>query len=1102
MAETTPFDGEAEAERRIAAEAEAQTGFLDLTQLGLRRLPDSLFRLTHLRRLHLGRRLTRGREEWLLDRDFEGPANEIAAELACLGALPELEALSILGVTCKSLDFVTALPGLHWLDYSHTHVTDLGPLSGLTALQSLDCSFTPVSDLGPLSGLTALQSLHCSNTPVSDLGPLSGLAALQSLTCSQAQVSDLGPLSGLTALQSLSCSNTHVSDLGPLSGLTALQLLTCSGTHVLDLGPLSGLTALQSLICSHTQVSDLGPLSSLTALQFLMCWGTQVSDLGPLSGLTELRWLDCWNTHVSDLSPLSGLTTLQSLDCSKTQVSDLGPLSSLTALQSLECSNTHVSHLGPLSSLTALHNLILCGCRLSSLFTTLWQAPSLQNVVLYQTSLPAVPPEVLSQHNGDNCLPRLRAWLREREMSGSSPINEVKLLILGNGHAGKTQLARRLRGAAFDPAEPSTHGIRVTDALLRGAEGQDDTPLAIWDFGGQDIYHGAHALFVRSRSVFLLVWSEDTRPEQKPHETIDGLRFDNQPLAYWVDYVRHVGDGRSPVVIAQTKRDLDGERDPPIDRALLDGLAFRREVHASAAEPDGLDELQAALRQAVAALRRSQDQTEIPASWDRLRQWIAGQRNPDGTWPADCRTIDLTTFAARRREAGVEAPEHALAYLHNAGVVFHRPGLFADHIVLDQQWALDAVYAVFDRTRAVPVLRELGGRFTRPLLERLIWRDYPPEDQLQFLDMMQSCGICFVHSSDRNDPDRTRYIVPDLLPERAEVETDLVQRWDTGTPIVTHTFRYPFLHRGVMRALMAALGERAGLAGTYWRGGMYLYDAATGARAILDETITEGWHGTIRLQARGQAAETLLARLAELVRQKNQALGLTPEEGAPADPVFRQKPAGGREAKAETAAPADLVRPAVEPAARRSYAVSYAWNDADGTGPDREEPVRALETEALRHGIELLRDRTHMRFGDSIDAFMRRLTQAERVVVILSGKYLRSTYCMAELYRLWRRCQERADFARQVRAFGIGDEQIGDYKDRAEHAEYWNQRADEMLGYAGKNQLAPEDYERMQEIRSWANELPRILYWVKDTLRPKRVDDLSRYVFGDDLPGG
>ncbi len=46
------------------------------------------------------------------------------------------------------------------------------------------------------------------------------------------------------------------------------------------------------------------------------------------------------------------------------------------------------------------------------------------------------------------------------------------------------------------------------------------------------------------------------------------------------------------------------------------------------------------------------------------------------------------------------------------------------------------------------------------------------------------------------------------------------------------------------------------------------------------------------------------------------------------------------------------------------------------------------------------------------------------------------------------------------------------------------------------------DYERMLDINASANELPRILYWVKDTLRPKRVEDLIGYVFNDGPPGG
>ncbi len=53
------FDGLAIARQRIAEEAEARTGFLDLGGLGLTALPPELFRLRHLRTLNLGAGITR-----------------------------------------------------------------------------------------------------------------------------------------------------------------------------------------------------------------------------------------------------------------------------------------------------------------------------------------------------------------------------------------------------------------------------------------------------------------------------------------------------------------------------------------------------------------------------------------------------------------------------------------------------------------------------------------------------------------------------------------------------------------------------------------------------------------------------------------------------------------------------------------------------------------------------------------------------------------------------------------------------------------------------------------------------------------------------------
>jgi internalin A len=56
-----------------------------------------------------------------------------------------------------------------------------------------------------------------------------------------------------------------------------------------------------------------------------------------------------------------------------------------------------------------------------------------------------VPAEILSKFEFDNCLPRLRAHLADLSGEGNA-VSDVKLMILGNGRVGKTQICRRTCG--------------------------------------------------------------------------------------------------------------------------------------------------------------------------------------------------------------------------------------------------------------------------------------------------------------------------------------------------------------------------------------------------------------------------------------------------------------------------------------------------------------------------------------------------------------------------------------------------------------------------------------------------------------------------------
>src|SRR5262249_13746573 len=66
-------------------------------------------------------------------------------------------------------------------------------------------------------------------------------------------------------------------------------------------------------------------------------------------------------------------------------------------------------------------------------------------------------------------------------------------------------------------------------------------------FGGQDIYHGTHALFLRSRALFLLVW---TRDSERQRGYLDGPLFvEHFPLPYWLEYIHEASPDSSVIVV-------------------------------------------------------------------------------------------------------------------------------------------------------------------------------------------------------------------------------------------------------------------------------------------------------------------------------------------------------------------------------------------------------------------------------------------------------------------------------------------------------------------------------------------------------------------------
>jgi internalin A len=262
--------------------------------------------------------------------------------------------------------------------------------------------------------------------------------------------------------------------------------------------------------------------------------------------------------------------------------------------------------------------------------------------------------------------------------------------------------------------------------------------LNLWDFGGQEIYHGSHTLFLHGQAIFLLLWN----PEE---EKTAGKKTDpeHRSITYWLVYLRSVAGTDNPLIIVQSQCDAPESRaDVPVSSFRLDGSSWAVEV--SAKTDFGLERLKATLKDAAWACLHKRPPPPIGKARlkvrDRLRKMLA----TDQQLPSAKRRHRLIKREAFNqlcsKIGGISDIEALLGFLHHNGVLFYRLWLFHNQIVIDQNWALEAIYAFFDRKKILPLLRGYG-RFSRADLEALIWSDYTPKEQEVFLGMMESCGI-------------------------------------------------------------------------------------------------------------------------------------------------------------------------------------------------------------------------------------------------------------------------------------------------------------------------------------------------------------------------
>jgi internalin A len=330
---------------------------------------------------------------------------------------------------------------------------------------------------------------------------------------------------------------------------------------------------------------------------------------------------------------------------------------------------------------------------------------------------------------------------------GARPLNEVKLIFLGRGGAGKSSLCDRLLWDIFDKDKTETSGVAIQPWLLKC--GDEPMHVHVWDFAGQEITHATHQFFLTERSIYVLVLNSRSDTQEDDAE-------------YWLRLIQAFGRG-SPVIVALNQWD----RKPcEVDQAALRERFrnIRAFVECDCETRRGIDQLEEQLRN---VLRDSRDVHEpFPERWWGVKERLSS--------PVE-NYFPFETYRMLCHEHGVvETDEQArlARILHALGIILHYgddPRL-RDATVLNPRWVTSGVYTLL-RLKDKP-----GSNGTLTIDEAAAALPAEPLHMVNYLlNLMRRFDLCYPL-----DEEETRWLLPQVL---SAFQPELGSEWNTAEAI-------------------------------------------------------------------------------------------------------------------------------------------------------------------------------------------------------------------------------------------------------------------------------------------------------------------------------
>lgn len=526
-----------------------------------------------------------------------------------------------------------------------------------------------------------------------------------------------------------------------------------------------------------TEVPD--EITRLENLSELYLYGNQFTVFpAPVFRLKSLTLLDIYNNHISSFPENADIPPcLRRLYLANNNLSDIPEIIfKISTLEALWLQNFE-----NMEENAARNNIQVIPPGIAKL-------KKLKDFLIEGNPVTTPPPEVVAKG-----IEAIGEYYRQLQQEGKDYLFEAKLLIIGEGGAGKTSLAKKIKDANYRlEEEDSTKGIEVLPWTFAMENGQPFR-VNIWDFGGQEIYHTTHQFFLTKRSLYALV--ADTRKE-------------DTDFYYWLNIVRLLSDN-SPLLIVKNEKQ-DRHREININQLRGQFSNLEKTLATNLATNRGLQDIVEEIKHNITRL--PQVGAPLPKTWVKVREALENEQHDYISLGDYLRICEVNGFGELRDKMQL------LSYLHDLGVCLHfdDDSLLRKTVILKPKWGTDAVYKVLDNKLVIANF----GKFDKADLAD-IWREPQYAEMLdELLQLMINFGLAY------RIPNSEQYIAPQLL-----TENQPRYEWnDVNNLILRYT--YEFMPKGILTQFIVAMHRLIARQDYVWKSGVLLAKDETSAEVI------------------------------------------------------------------------------------------------------------------------------------------------------------------------------------------------------------------------------------------------------------------------------